>query len=89
MSLLNVVMDSQEEKIYFHYKHITRSLPIKTGYDNKWYVVADDEIDLQCFITCEIVELCELHSYIGFNNAINTHELINVLKENNIPFSSI
>ena len=66
MSLLNVVMDSQEEKIYFHYKHITRSLPIKTGYDNKWYVVADDEIDLQCFYFYSIKPLAATNVVLMF-----------------------
>jgi len=90
MTLLSVNLDSENEKIYFHHPHITRSLPIKTGYDQKWYVVAKNYDHLVECMTDEIAELCELDCFgIWDNNAVNTHYLIKVLKENNIHFSEL
>jgi len=90
MSLQSVVLDSQNEKIYFHHKHVTVSLPIKTGFDCKWYIVTKCEEDLDEFVTANIVGQCDIHCFDGFNNAIYTHNLINVIKNNNdVMYSEI
>ena len=89
MTLLSVNLDSENEKIYFHHAHITVSLPIKTSYDQKWYVVAENYDHLVECITNDIVELCEIDCYAGFSNAIKTHCLIRMLKENNVNFSEL
>jgi len=89
MTLLSVNLDSENEKIYFHHSHITISLPIKVGYDQKWYVVAGNHDHLDECITNKIVKLCKIDCYDGFCNAISTHGLIKVLKENNIHFSEL
>lgn len=50
MKLLSVMLDEQGERIYFTFSHLTRALPIKTGIDGSWYVVAPNAVETHSLI---------------------------------------
>lgn len=64
-------------RFYFHFKHLTKSYPLEKGCDGEWYLVGEDERDVNS-LTFEVPEIwnCTPHDFGEYLNALSLKDIV-------------